>query len=242
MCYYISLTPSRTDIELRFGVDFLHPESHHQVYSASAFSYPPMPVISSENSQFIEYYRWGLIPSWVKDSRAAQQIRSRTLNARSVTIFEKPSFRQAIRSRRCLVLADGFFEWRHENRNRYPYYIRLASRAPFAIAGIWDAWVNPETEEGMRTFSVITTQANSLLKKVHNTRERMPAILQREYEGRWLADNLDEATVRSMLNPYDAQELHAYAVPSTVNRLGINTTNPGVLDEYVYPDLPGLDE
>lgn len=242
MCYYISLTASRTDIEARFSVEFLHPESFRQVYSTSAFSYPLMPVISNENSQFIDCYQWGLIPSWIEDSRAARQIRSRTLNARSETIFERPSFRHVIRSKRCLVLADGFFEWRHENRKKYPYYISLAGRAPFAVAGIWDAWVNPATEEVLRTFSVITTEANSLLEKIHNTRQRMPAILEREYEGRWLEDNLDEATVRSMLHPYDARELLAYTVPNTVTRLGINTTNLEVLAEYVYPDLPGLDE
>lgn len=97
-------------------------------------------------------------------------------------------------------------------------------------------------EEVMRTFSVITTEANSLLKKIHNTKHRMPAILEREFEGRWLEDNLDEATVRSMLHPYDVRELHAYTVPNTVTRFGINTKNLEVLDEYVYPDLPGLDE
>jgi len=240
MCYYISITPRMTEIEQRFGAIFKQTESFQPVYSASAFTYPEIPVISNEDKEHIQNYRWGLIPSWVKDIRTANTIRQRTLNARAETIFDKPAFRHSIRSKRCLVIADGFFEWRHEDKKKYPYYIRLESHAPFAIAGIWDSWVNPDTTETIKTFSLITTRANSLLEEIHNTRKRMPVILRKEDAPNWLNENLDTDAIQSLLVPYNAEEMDAYAVPNTVNRLGYNITNSEVLKEYQYPDLPDL--
>jgi putative SOS response-associated peptidase YedK len=240
MCYYISITPSVTDIEQRFNAKFLYPDMFQKVYSASAFSYPSIPVITNEHVNQIAYYQWGLIPFWVKDINEANKIRRRTLNARAETIFEKPAFRHSIRSKRCLVIADGFFEWRHENKKKYPYYIRLASHMPFAIAGIWDTWINHDILEAIGTFSVITTRANSLLEKIHNTRKRMPVILQRGHENQWLEANEDIDAVRSLLKPYSASEMEAYTVPNVISRLGFNTMNPEVLNEFIYQDLPGL--
>jgi putative SOS response-associated peptidase YedK len=242
MCYYISITPGQTDIEKVFGALFTQPESYRHVYSASAFSYPLMPIISNENPQAIDFYQWGLITFWVRDIETANKIRQRTLNARSETIFEKPSFRNSILSKRCLVLADGFFEWRHNNKKKYPYYITLEGHTPFAIAGIWDAWMNPETMQEVRTFSVITTAANPLLEKVHNTRKRMPVILPEERQKRWLSPDLDKAGIASMLTPYDEKGMEAYTVANVINRRGFNTEDSGVLAQVEYPDLPDLDE
>ena len=241
MCYYISITPNVTDIEKRFNATFLYPELYQKVYSASAFSYPSLPIISNEHVDRISFFQWGLIPFWVKDINEADRIRKHTLNARAETVFEKPAFRHSIRSKRCLVLVDGFFEWRHENNKKYPYYIRLASHLPFAIAGIWDNWVNHDAREAIGTFSVITTKANSLLEQIHNTKKRMPVILQREHETRWLESKEDEDVIRSMLQPYNAAEMEAYTVPNVPNKLGFNTGNPEVLEQTEYPDLPELD-
>ena len=241
MCYYVSVTPKMTDIEQRFGARFKQPESYHQVYSALAFTYPQMPVISNESPSSIELFQWGLIPFWVKDNEGALKIKQRTLNARAETIFHKPAFRHSIRSKRCLVIADGFFEWRHENRKKYPYYIKLKNHIPFALAGIWDAWENPETEEIVKTFSVITTQANSLLEKIHNTRKRMPVMLQREKERVWLEENLDEQRIQSMLSPYDVKDMEAYPITKEIYKLGYNTRNNKVLDMYHFSDLPELE-
>ena len=237
MCYYISITPKMTDIELRFDAKFKQPELYHQVYSASAFTYPQMPVISNDSLGSIEYFQWGLIPFWVKDSESAQKIRQHTLNSRAETIFQKPAFRHSIRSKRCLIIADGFFEWRHENNKTYPYYIKLTNHIPFAIAGIWDAWVNSDTGESIKTFSVITTKANSLLAKIHNTRKRMPVILQSENERLWLEDNLDEQRIQSMLSPFDVKDMEAYTVTNIISKLGYNARKAEVLNEYSYPEL-----
>ena len=119
MCYYISITPKLLDIQVRFGALFKQPESYKPAYSINAFSHPQVPVISSDNPDSIELFTWGLIPFWVKSMEAANKIRQRTLNARAETIFDKPSFRHSIMGKRCLVITDGFFEWRHENKKAY---------------------------------------------------------------------------------------------------------------------------
>ena len=123
---------------------------------------------------------------------------------------------------------------------KYPYYITLANKEPFALAGIWDSWSNPDTGDNVTTFSVITTQANVLLAQVHNTRQRMPAILQKEFEKRWLDKNVNEGEIRSMLKPYDAHAMQAHAVTRDISKLGLNTKNPNVLNKQHYPELSGL--
>jgi putative SOS response-associated peptidase YedK len=122
VCYYCSISVGFKIIEDRFGARFVQTESFKPVYSACGFNFPSLPVITNEENQRILLLRWGLIPFWVKDYASAVSIRQRTLNARADTIFEKPAFRQAIISKHCLVLADGFFEWRHENKKAYPYF------------------------------------------------------------------------------------------------------------------------
>ena len=242
MCYYISITPKMKDIEERFGVVFQQSESYHPVYSASAFTFPKLPVISNDSPKAIELFQWGLIPSWIKDNERALTIRQRTLNARSETIFQRPAFRHSIRSKRCLIIADGFFEWRHENNKKYPYYIELHNHVLFTIAGIWDSWENPITGETVKTFSVVTTRANALLEKVHNTRKRMPVILKKDNESVWLAENLDEHQIKSILNPYDAKDMQAFTVAGLINKLGYNDWNTQVTEEYSYPELSKIDK
>jgi putative SOS response-associated peptidase YedK len=137
-----------------------------------------------------------------------------------------------------LVLADGFFEWRHINRQAYPYYIGLANHALFAFAGIWDSWADPNTKEQVKSFSIITTQANSLLEKIHNTKKRMPVILPRDQEKSWLDHNLGKDALQAILQPYSPEGMEAYPVSKIINKLGFNTTNPEVLKRQDYTDLP----
>lgn len=239
-CYYISLTPKGPDLQARFSAIFDNLESFQPAYSVNAFSFPKIPVITSEDRKKIQQFHWGLIPAWIKDVSAAHAIRGRTLNARAETIFEKPSFRSQIRTKRCLILADGFFEWRHEKKQTFPYYIRLTDHKTFAIAGIWDSWTNPETGEDTRTCSIITIAANPLLEKVHNTKKRMPVILKKENEDRWLEDIQDIEQIRSMLLPYYATEMEAYTVQKGINNLGFNATNADVIKQHIFPELAEL--
>ncbi len=240
MCYFSSISVSFKIIEDRFGAKFVQSESFLPVYSASAFTFPSLPVISNADPERIVLMQWGLIPFWSKDNETAVKIREKTLNSRSETIFEKSAFRHAIQSKRCLVIADGFFEWRHFGKKTYPYYIRLKNHELFAFAGIWDNWKNTDSGEILLTFSIITTRANSLLEKIHNTKKRMPVILPGEKENYWLENNLEKETIQSLLQPYNADEMEAYPVSRTGNKLGFNTTNSEVLESQEYPDLPGL--
>lgn len=128
--------------------------------------------------------RWGLVPSWAKDPT----IGNRMINARAETVAEKPAYRAAYRKRRCLVLADGFYEWRAEGAGKTPYLVSLASGSPFALAGLWERWVSRETGESLDTATLITTAANEFMTAVHH---RMPVILEPESADRWLAGGGD---------------------------------------------------
>jgi putative SOS response-associated peptidase YedK len=240
VCYFSSISVGFKIIEDRFGARFVQTEAYAPVYSANAFTFPSLPVITADDPGHIQLFQWGLIPFWVKDFEAAAAIRSQTLNARAETVFEKPAFRHLISSRRCLVLVDGFFEWRHIGKRTFPYYIRLKDRAPFALAGIWDNWKNPATGERLRTFAVITTRANTLLEKIHNTRKRMPVILPADRERHWLQSDLDREGLEGLLLPFDEAEMEAYPVSNLINKLGCNTANIEVTRRQDYPDLPDL--
>jgi putative SOS response-associated peptidase YedK len=237
MCYYSSISVGFKILETRFGVKFVQTESYQPIYSASAFTFPLMPVITNETPEQISLLRWGLIPYWVKGEAVALRLRLQALNARSETVFTRPMFRHSIRAKRCLVVADGFFEWQHVNNKRYPYYIRLKDHQPFAFAGIWDKWQDRESE--VSTFSIITTEANPLLAQIHNTKRRMPVILPGENEKKWLDNTLDIKDIGAMLQPYEG-EMEAYPVDRSISRLGLNTSNPSVLEKKQYPDLPPI--
>jgi putative SOS response-associated peptidase YedK len=240
VCYFSSISVGFKIIEDRFGVRFLQTESFQPVFSASAFTFPSLPVISDDDPEHITFMQWGMIPFWVKSNESATGIREKTLNARCETIFEKPAFRFSAHAKRCLVIADGFFEWRHIGKNTYPYYIRLKSHSPFAFAGVWDCWTNPDAKQVVRSFSVVTAKANALLEKIHNTKKRMPVILPKERERYWLDHNLRKDALQALLQPYDPELMEAYPVSKLVNKLGFNTTNPEVLKSQDYPDLPPL--
>ena len=113
--------------------------SFKRMYHTGAFDHPKLPVITNENPGQVDLFQWGLIPFWVKDQKTANQIRERTANARCETIYEKPSFRHLAGKKHCLVIADGFYEWRWYNGKNYPYFIRLKNHEPFGMAGLWEA-------------------------------------------------------------------------------------------------------
>lgn len=240
MCYFSSIKANTRDIVRELDVIFPDSESFKPVYSASAFTFPIMPVISSEAPGKISLFQWGLIPFWVKNKEQADLIRQNTLNARSETVFEKAAFRQAVKSKRCLVIIDGFFEWRHIEKKKYPYYITLKSRTIFTLAGIWDNWTNPGSREKLNTFSVLTTEANELMARVHNSRKRMPLILPREKEKAWLDPGSDEPQLKDIMVPYDATDMQAHPVSNRLSRLGFNVTDPKINEPFAYPDLPEL--
>jgi len=240
MCYYSSIKSNTKDIVKEFDVIFPDSELFKPTYSVSAFAFPKMPVISSDTPGEVSLFQWGLTPFWVKNLEQANSIRQRTLNARSETIFEKPAFRHSIRSKRCLVIVDGFYEWRHVASKKYPYYITLKSRKIFTLGGIWDTWINPETDENLNTFAVITTEANELMAKVHNSKKRMPLILPKEKERDWIDLKLGKPQIKGMMAPYNDEDMEAYPVSDKLSRLGFNTTDQTITEPIVYRELPAL--
>ena len=153
----------------------------------------------------LQLLRWGLIPSWAEDMKGGAKL----INARAEGISERPSFREAFRKRRCLVPADGFYEWRTEGKLKQPYLIQRRDRAPFAFAGLWERWVprtQPPEPAYIDSFTIVTTEANALLKPLH---ARMPVILAPEDYARWFDRGSGEAELKALLKPAP-EELLAY--------------------------------
>lgn len=169
-------------------------------------------VVRSDNNgdNHFDYLIWGLVPGWSKDF----SIGSHMINARSETVAEKPSFRQAIKHRRCIVPASGFYEWDRNGTKKQPYYIHMADRSIMGLAGLWDSWKSPEGSY-LETFSILTTSANSLLEEIH---DRMPVILSPDTFELWLNKNMHDPTQLEMLYaPSPANELCMYKVSDQVN-------------------------
>lgn len=212
MCYYVEINLSRSELEKRFGVPALYDPRYMQANIVAAFQNPILPVILQNEPENIRFFQWGLIPSWVKNREMAENIRKSTYNARSEGIFEKPSFRTTVKNKRCLVLVHGFFEWHERNSSKYPYYIRREDNQAFALAGLSDTWTDKESGEIIETISIITTRANTLLQRIHNTKKRMPVILNPDKEFSWLDSSLHKKDIQSLLEPYNDEELTGYQV------------------------------
>lgn len=158
----------------------------------------------------LAHLQWGLVPSWAKDPAIGYKM----INARAETVHEKPSFRQAFRTRRCIIPASGFYEWVQVGKEKIPHYIRLRDGEVMSLAGLWERWKSPEGEE-LETCTILTTAANSLVKKLH---DRMPVILHREEFDLWLDRDIDDVDrLAGLFHPYPSDQLEEYAVSKEVN-------------------------
>ncbi|HYH02018.1 MAG TPA: SOS response-associated peptidase [Bacillota bacterium] len=246
MCFFYALSQdarslkNRYQLKFEFEFEFQLDGTDEPKYYASGFDYPRMPVITADHPEKLQYFDWGLIPSWVKTPVEALEIRSYTLNARSDTVFTKPSFRNAIRQRRCLVPAEGFYEWRLFQGRKYPYYIHLQDKTVFSFAGIWEEWVNRSNGEVRRTYSILTTEANSLMEKIHNTKKRMPVILPVAAEREWLRNDLSQPEILELTRPLDAGLLETHTISKLITSRTENRNVPAIQERYDYPELAVL--
>ena len=168
-------------------------------------------VVEQTKDRTLTQFKWGLIPSWAKDDSLAGKM----INARSETIAEKPSFKNAFKSRRCIIPATGFYEWQKTNSGKQPFYFYMKDQDLFGFAGLWESWIDKGTGEEVETCTIITTQANAVLKPVH---ERMPVILNTEDYDIWLDPKVkDIDKLQDLLIPYPAQEMSSHAVSKSVN-------------------------
>jgi putative SOS response-associated peptidase YedK len=173
-------------------------------------------VVERSDRRAIRAYRWGLIPSWAKDEKIAAKL----FNARAETLSTSGAFRESFRRRRCIVPADAFYEWQRQGGLRQPFLIRRADGAPLALAGLWSGWRHPETEQVIRTFTIVTTTANRALSSVH---DRMPVVLAPEHWRRWLDPAMeDTGELTGLLQPAPDDDLVLYPVRPLVNNVRNN--------------------
>ena len=178
-------------------------------------------VVPNNGENSVEFFQWGLIPSWAKDPK----IGNRMINARAETLSEKPSFRTPYKRRRCLILSDGYYEWRSEpdSKTKTPFYIRLKSEKHFAFAGLWEAWHPNIDDDPLLSCTIITTSPNALMETIHR---RMPVILEPDAYDLWL-DPSDQSPKQldGLLKPYPDEEMMAYPVSRFVNRPSNDSPN-----------------
>lgn len=176
----------------------------------------PVPtIISAGDRRQFQMLRWGLIPSWAKDPA----IGAKLINARAETVAEKPSFRSAFRHRRCLIIADGFYEWQRQEGKKQPFYFRTSNGQPFAFAGLWEHWQNPDGE-AIDSCTIITTEANEILQPIH---DRMPVILNSKDYDLWLDTSQTTSQLIQLLQPFPSTEMTSYPVSTKVNKPTNNT-------------------
>lgn len=207
MCGRFTLAMDLEELQDAFpGVDF-------SLYLKPSYNIAPSQqvlVIPDFNAQKALPFHWGLIPFWSKDKAIGYKM----INARAETVHEKPSFKKPFRSQRCLIPADGFFEWKKTEGSKTPCYIRMKSGKPFAFAGLWEKW-SPQGQDPIHSCTIITTSPNPLLADIHN---RMPVILPPESHSTCLDTSIDDPkSLSELLLPYSEEEMAAYPVSTFVN-------------------------
>lgn len=215
MCGRFVQSASVDDYARYFGADTLKTESLESNYNVAPTD-SVYAIAEHNDTRMLGTFGWGLVPHWSKDRKQA----ARFINARAETVLDKPAFRDSFRSKRCLIPADGFYEWTKRDDSKIPHYIFIGTHAPMALAGIWAAWKNPETEEWSRTCSIITTKPNEFMKPIH---DRMPVILEPDAWDDWLDRTNDDAeSLQGLLRPPAEELLEAYEVSAYVNSVRNN--------------------
>lgn len=208
MCGRFTLTVSPDQLQAAF--DLSEPPSAELGPRYNIAPTQPVAVITNQAPRKLEFFKWGLIPSWAKDPKIGNSL----INARGETVAEKPAFRAAFKRRRCLILADGFYEWKKEGKTKTPMYIQLKDGAPFALAGLWEVWQAADGSS-VPTCTIITTTPNKLMETIH---DRMPVILPPKAYATWLTPGeLPAAEAQALIQPFAASKMKARAVSTLVN-------------------------
>lgn len=211
MCGRFTLTSQEQEIIEAFNVEDSH-DSYEPSYNTAPSQTSPVVFIHPHTGKrTLEKFEWGLIPSWAKTPSPDYN----TINARAENLSKKPAFRKSLSSRRCLIPVDGFYEWSKDQTPKQPYRITKKDGSLFALAGLWDEWVSPDQSQKIRSFTIITTDANELIKPLHT---RMPVIIgQQDYEA-WLEIRPQYLLhTLELLRPYPSEELTMYPINPIVN-------------------------
>lgn len=210
MCGRFSATFTFREIKVRWNI-LGNPSFFVPRYNIAPSQNVPV-IVKSERGNEAKLMKWGLVPSWVPDPT----IGNRMINARGETLLEKPSFKRLVSERRCLIPADGFYEWRREGNRKVPVWIHLKKKEPFAFAGLWDSWRDVALGDALNTFTIITTDPNALLRPIHN---RMPVIYDRDMGHQWLEHSYGNSsmTLAAVLRPWPSEYMEAWDVSPIVN-------------------------
>jgi putative SOS response-associated peptidase YedK len=212
-----------------FGAEFIRTETQQVNYNVAPTE-QIYSVVEHNSERVLTSFRWGLVPHWAKDLK----IGSKAINARSETAATKPMFRRSFANRRCLIPADGFYEWERKTHGKLPHYIFGADNKPLPLAGLWSSWHDPETEERVLTATILTGKPNRLLEGIH---DRMPIIVPPEHWAFWLDPmNNDVDSLDSLMATYPAELMDEYPVSTLVNKVANNTP-----DLIVELDTPAVD-
>jgi putative SOS response-associated peptidase YedK len=218
-------------------------KAHHVI---SGFAHPKLLVFTNDAPLTPQAFTWGLIPFWVKDAATAKSLANQTLNARAESIFEKASFKNSARNKRCLIYIDSFYEHHHFNGKAYPFHIAMKDQSPMALAGLWDQWVDKTSAEVITTVSIVTCPANSIMHAIHNNPKleapRMPVILPKERQEDWLRtckSPEDEAFLMSLCAPLNSALLDFYTVRSIKGKAAVGDTALAA-EPYLYEALAAL--
>jgi putative SOS response-associated peptidase YedK len=214
------------------------------LYHASGYSHPKLLIYTNDSPHIPIIASWGLVPQWVKGNIQRKKIWNNTLNARGETIFEKPSFRESAKNKRCLIYVDGFYEHHHFKGKTYPFLIKKKHNEPIIIGGLWSEWVDVETGEIQNTFSIVTTKGNKLLEKIHNNPKlegpRMPLILSEAIADNWIVSTfLDDSVItylQELIQPFPEDELESYTVSRLRGKQYVGNVKK-ISKPFIYEDL-----
>lgn len=254
MCYDVAYQTKRTlEYAKRRGYD---PETIEDLedawervkdiparFHASGFEHPHLITFTNQDPMVPQSFYWGLIPFWVKDSKSALQMADRTLNARGETIFDKPSFRDAAKKRRCLIMIDHFYEHHHHHGKTYPFLVKMRNDEPMMLGGLWSEWTNRDNGEVVNSISIVTTEGNELLSRIHNNPKmkgpRMPLILSKDLQESWLQpvnSKTDQSAIKDLVQPYATEEMEAYSVGRLRGKFAVGNV-PKVMEKVDYPEI-----
>lgn len=233
MCFTVNVNLVKEELENRYGATLIDPEKYRPSYYYHAFGLPEMPALCSGKPGSISLLRWGLIPSWVKDKKSADEIRLKTFNARAESVEDKPSFSSSFRSKRCIIPVSGFFEWQHTSSGKLPWYISRADKDIMSLAGLWSEWTDSSTGEPINTFSIITTDANELMADIHNSKKRMPVVLEKQNEAMWLDLSASSGQLGQLLVKYPSSILAAHTIGDLINLNVPERNSPEVIRPFI---------
>lgn len=210
----------------------------------SGFAHPKLLIYTKDHPEVPIIANWGLIPHWVKDAELKTKIWNSTINARGETLAEKPSFRDAYKSKRCLVYVDGFYEHHHQDKQTYPFYVHRPDKEPICIAGIWSDWTDRQSGEVWTSFSLVTTKANEMMARIHNNPKakeaRMPVLLNEEEAEFWLNADVnnpsEKAALDGLIRPWEQSELQAYTVAKLRGKQYMGDL-PQITEPVTYEEL-----